>query len=225
MALTRKDRFNMKTQLLEGLGTLEWDPTRVNVLLREFELQPFTGQFDHPSLDEIIADVTDEKLTELYSVVMGVDIDAVVDVVESVAGDGVWKPDYARVFLSHSAKHKKFVGEVADELALVGIHGFVAHDTMAFSKPWQSQIEQSLRSMQAFVAIIHPEFNSSLVSARSWLGTGPQSAVLRHSIRHRPGRVYRARSVAKRHESNACTGSHHHQQLGLGTPRTGCSRH
>jgi hypothetical protein len=161
MALSRKDRFNMKTQLLEGLGTLEWDSNRINVLLREFKLQPFTGQFDHPSLEEIIAEVTDETLTELYTLVMGVDVDAVGDVVESAAGDGGWKPNFARVFLSHSAKHKKFVGEVADELALVGVHGFVAHDTMAFSKPWQSQIEQALRSMQAFVAIIHPEFNPS----------------------------------------------------------------
>jgi hypothetical protein len=57
MALSRKDRFNMKTQLLEGLGTLDWDSNRINVLLREFKLQPFTGQFDHPSLEEIIADI------------------------------------------------------------------------------------------------------------------------------------------------------------------------
>lgn len=161
MALSRKDRFKMKTQLLEELGTFEWNSNRINVLLREFKLEPFTGQFDDPSLAEIVADVTDEMLTELYALVMGVDVDAVADIVESATDGGPWKPNYARVFLSHSAKHRKFVGEVADELALVGIHGFVAHDTMAFSKPWQSQIEQALRSMQAFVAIIHPEFNTS----------------------------------------------------------------
>jgi hypothetical protein len=161
MALSRKDRFNLKTQLLEGLGSPEWDSVRINVLLQEFGLQPFTGQFSDPSLSEIIAGVSDENLTELYALVMGVDADSVADVAESAASDGTWKPNYARVFLSHSAAHKQFVGEVADELALVGIHGFVAHDTMAFSKPWQSQIEQALRSMQAFVAIIHPEFNPS----------------------------------------------------------------
>ena len=161
MAMSRKDRFDLKTQLLESLESLEWDSVRINVLLQEFKLQPFTGQFTDPSLMEIIADVSDETLTELYALVMGVDVDAVINVVESAAGDGGWKPHYARVFLSHSAANKKFVGEVADELALVGIHGFVAHDTMAFSKPWQSQIEQALRSMQAFVAIIHPEFNPS----------------------------------------------------------------
>lgn len=159
--MSRKDRFNMKTQLLEALGTAEWDLNRINVLLREFQLEPFTGQFAGPSLAEIVGDITDEMLTELYALVMGIEVDAVADLVESAADDGAWKPSYARVFLSHSAKHRKFVGEVADELALIGIHGFVAHDTMAFSKPWQSQIEQALRSMHAFVAIIHPEFNTS----------------------------------------------------------------
>ena len=32
---------------------------------------------------------------------------------------------------------------------------------MEVTKPWQGQIERALRSMQAFVAIVHPEFNQS----------------------------------------------------------------
>lgn len=79
------------------------------------------------------------------------------EVVES----SLWKPGYVRVFLSHSARHKKFVGEVADELAVSGIHAFVAHDTMQYELPWQEQIEEALRSMQAFVAITHQEFLDS----------------------------------------------------------------
>jgi hypothetical protein len=37
----------------------------------------------------------------------------------------------------------ELVGKVADELAIVGIHGFVAHNTMTYSRPWQAQIEQA----------------------------------------------------------------------------------
>lgn len=44
---------------------------------------------------------------------------------------------------------------------MVGVHGFVAHDAMAFSRPWQTQIENALGTMEAFVALVHPEFNSS----------------------------------------------------------------
>jgi hypothetical protein len=97
----------------------------------------------------------------MYSVVLGVDLDEVETEATSAADLGNWKHDYVRVFLSHSADHKNFVGEIASELAVVGIHGYVAHDTMEYTKPWQTQIEMALATMQAFVAIIHPGFNES----------------------------------------------------------------
>ena len=96
----------------------------------------------------------------MYSIVTGIEQSEVRDVVEAADADN-WKPGYVELFISHSAAHKEFVGNVADELAVVGIHGFVAHDTMQFSSPWQDQIEQALRSMDAFVAIVHPGFDKS----------------------------------------------------------------
>jgi hypothetical protein len=89
-----------------------------------------------------------------------VDESEVAEAVESEQS-GSWNPGYVRLFISHSAKHKAFVSEVADELLVVGIHGFVAHETMQVTKPWQEQIEQALRSMDAFVAFVHPEFQAS----------------------------------------------------------------
>ena len=65
------------------------------------------------------------------------------------------------MFLSHSAAHEKFAGEVAEELAVLGIDAFVAHDTMEYSKPWQAQIEQALQSMDLFATVAHPEFLTS----------------------------------------------------------------
>jgi TIR domain len=72
-----------------------------------------------------------------------------------------WPDDLVRVFLSHSALHKQFAGEVAQHLREVGVYGFVAHDTMTVSLPWQEQIEEALRTAEALVALIHPEFNNS----------------------------------------------------------------
>jgi hypothetical protein len=151
----------MKSQLIEALGTSEWSFDQTNLLLGEFGIEPLASGWDGPSIIDVVSNVSDSTLIELYALVMGIDTEEVEDVVESSAGTGNWKPGYVRVFLSHSARHKEFVGEVANELAVVGIHGFVAHDTMEYSKPWQAQIEQALRSMQAFVALIHPEFNDS----------------------------------------------------------------
>lgn len=137
-----------------------WDIRRQNLLLSEFGLETLDGGWDGPSFEEITANLPDADLIEMFSIVTGVGTEEVHNVVDSVDA-GNWKSGYVRLFISHSALHKQFVGEVAEELAVVGIHGFVAHDTMAVSQPWQAQIEQALRSMQAFVAIIHEEFNSS----------------------------------------------------------------
>lgn len=161
MALTRRDRFHLKSQIVEELQGRDWSWDRTNILLAEFGLPTLTGDYEGPALPDVISSVSDEELAELYGVVMNVEPDEVATITGSDTDGGNWKVGYARVFLSHSAHHKQFVGEVADELAVVGVHGFVAHDTIAYSKPWQSQIEQALRSMQAFVALVHPEFNES----------------------------------------------------------------
>lgn len=147
MPLSRRDRFRLKTAIVGELRSqdLGWTWGRQNMLLGEFNLGPLEGDDDAPTFDDLIAGLNDSDLMEMYSIVMNVDEEDVQDVVES-ADSGNWKPGYVRLFISHSARHKKFVGEVADELAVVGIHGFVAHDTMASSKPWQAQIEQALRS-------------------------------------------------------------------------------
>jgi hypothetical protein len=160
MTMSRKDRFKMKSQLVETLGSHEWSFDQTNLLLGEFGIEPLSGDWQGPSMIDVLGNVSDTTLVELYALVMGIDTEEVEDAVESSEA-GNWKPGYIRVFLSHSAQYKEFIGDVANELAVVGIHGFVAHDTMEYSKPWQTQIEQALRSMQAFVAIIHPEFNGS----------------------------------------------------------------
>jgi hypothetical protein len=161
MAMSRRDRFRLKSQLVEALGSPDWALSRINLLLAEFGLDTLDDDWQGPSVGDVIANVSDGTLIELYSVVLEVDLTEVEDAVESTADDGGWKRGYGRVFLSHSAVHKKFVSDVANELAVAGIHGFVAHETMEVSKPWQAQIERALRSMQAFVAIVHPEFNGS----------------------------------------------------------------
>lgn len=161
MPLSRRDRFKLRSQLSDVLGT-EWSFDKTNLLLIEFGLPTMADDSWHgPSIVDVVAGISDADLIEMYALVMGVETDEVEGVIESTDESGSWKTGYARIFLSHSAAHKEFAGKVADELAVVGIHGFVAHDAMEYSKPWQMQIEKALRSMEAFVALVHPEFNSS----------------------------------------------------------------
>lgn len=160
MALSHGDRFKLKSQLVDALDSQSWATEKVNLLFGEFGLEPIDAQREAPSVADVLGQVSESTLVELYAVVFNINTAEVEDAVES-SDATMWKAGYVRLFLSHSAQHKTFVGEVADELAVMGVHGFVAHDTMEYSKPWQEQIERALRSMQAFVTIIHHEFNGS----------------------------------------------------------------
>jgi len=163
MKLTRAERFRLKGRLVDVISENyddAWSISRQNMLLGEFKLGPVSTDWNDPGFDEEIANIPDDDLIEMCAIVTGQDVREVEESVETVDSEN-WKPGYVRLFLSHSAAHKEFVGRIADELAIVGIHGFVAHDTMTVSKPWAMQIEHALRSMQAFVAIVHPEFNPS----------------------------------------------------------------
>ncbi|WP_298211590.1 toll/interleukin-1 receptor domain-containing protein [Ferrimicrobium sp.] len=73
----------------------------------------------------------------------------------------LWEPDLIRVFLSHSAHHKKYVAEISVQLRHWGIHGFVAHETMTVAVAWQGQIEAALQSCEFFVGLVHTDFNNS----------------------------------------------------------------
>lgn len=162
MLMSHKDRFKLKSQVIEALKTDEWDFDKTNLLFAEFGLEQVDPSWNGgPYPADIVSTAPDPILVELYALVMGIDVNEVEGAVESSSDHMNWKPGYVRLFLTHSAAHREFVGKVADELAVVGIHGFVAHDTMQHTLPWQSQIEGALRSMQAFVGIIHPEVNTS----------------------------------------------------------------
>lgn len=131
------------------------------MLLGEFGLAFDDDRFGNgPAFEDVIANVPDADLVEMYSIVSGIPQEEILDSVEAEDAEN-WKQGYVRLFISHSAQYKAFVADVSAELAIVGIDGFVAHDSMTISKPWQTQIELALRSMQAFVAIVHPEFVES----------------------------------------------------------------
>jgi len=161
MALSRAERFRLKSGIVETFDSDRWTVDRVNLLFVEFGLQPPGDNFGYgAALVDSLAPIADKDLIDLYSVVTGTDTAQVQDAIDH-ADPGNWKAGYVRLFISHSAKHKAYVGRIANKLAVSGIHGFVAHDTMAYDLAWQGQIEQALRTMDVFVALIHPEFNES----------------------------------------------------------------
>ena len=158
--MSHTDRFRLKSQMLDELELDDWTWDRTNLLFDEFNLP--TRESYHDPLADCLTDVADDVLIELAAVVLGIEKTEVVNSVESGPDDvGNWRSGYLRVFLSHSAQRRAEVSAISDELAVVGIHGFVAHDTMEYSAPWQAQIEEALRTMQALAVLVHPELNGS----------------------------------------------------------------
>lgn len=75
--------------------------------------------------------------------------------------DRLWRTGTVRLFMSHLASEKAFVGAVREELLEVGVDGFVAHDAIEPSAAWQSEIEHALETSDAFVGLLHPGFGAS----------------------------------------------------------------
>ena len=72
-----------------------------------------------------------------------------------------WQQGYFRVFISHSVSIKEKAHELKEALIPYQITSFVAHDDIEPGHEWQVEIENALKTMDALVAIISPEFLGS----------------------------------------------------------------
>jgi hypothetical protein len=72
-----------------------------------------------------------------------------------------WLIDHCRVFISHVHTAKVQAGALRHVLQRYAISAFVAHEDIDTSDEWREEILRSLMSMDAFVAILSPDFNSS----------------------------------------------------------------
>ena len=165
MGMTPRERFKMIRQMSEEVRNDSlWPTTDIDILLRQFGLEAMDLENWGTQTSEfarIVGGATDETLLGIYATVLDVDDEAARSAAMVPDDHGLWNEGHLRLFLSHTASEKVFVGEVSQELAVVGVHGFVAHETMQIERPWQSQIETALRTAEAFVGLVHPLFNDS----------------------------------------------------------------
>lgn len=73
----------------------------------------------------------------------------------------IWEPGLLRLFLSHVSAHRMVVARIKNHLRVYGVSSFVAHEDIEPSLEWQGQIELALRSMNALVALLTPDFKDS----------------------------------------------------------------
>jgi hypothetical protein len=85
MALSHSDRFKLKSQLLETLGSDAWAFEKRNLLLGEFGLPLLEDVWDGPSMPDILISADDGVLVEMYALAFGISAEEVEDAVESAA--------------------------------------------------------------------------------------------------------------------------------------------
>jgi hypothetical protein len=161
MSLTPRERFEMLRQLGSHVqDDARWPYQTLSILVQQFslgELDPDQWESAQNAFVRLAGRTDDDSLLALYATVLDIPEDDARATLSVPDDHGLWHEGHVRVFLSHTARQKAFLGDVSSELAVVGVHGFVAHETMQIEKPWQRQIEIALRTCEAFVAIVHPE--------------------------------------------------------------------
>ena len=74
---------------------------------------------------------------------------------------GPWEEGAFRLFISHTHAHMAFASALRRALEEVGICAFVAHDRIEPTKQWEDELEAALRTCDALVAVLSPDFVDS----------------------------------------------------------------
>ncbi len=155
MSLTPSDRATFKTEIARRLSPSPW--AEIDLTLEEFGAKVSSWSGD--AFSYVIAmlrgidDAMLRQLAEHLNIETGAD--SVFD------APPFWEEGKLRVFLSHISAHKVFASEVQATLSGFGISAFVAHEDIEPDAEWQDEIEKALRTCDALIALLNPEFNLS----------------------------------------------------------------
>ena len=158
MSLTPSQRIKILREVSNRLADDEW--SEVDLVLTQFQLPTrniWNGE-KAAYVIEMSKDASDEVLNGLAE---HFELPAVVSSAPSVSHPPFWKEGTFRIFISHLAVHRKFVGELQEQLLRLGISAFVAHDDIEPAAEWQTEIEKALATCDSLVALLHSDFHKS----------------------------------------------------------------
>jgi hypothetical protein len=76
-------------------------------------------------------------------------------------GEGLWRKNHFRLFLSHNSKDKEFALALKRSLAAWGIDTFVAHADVRPAREWRSEVKLALEECHALGALLTKNFYKS----------------------------------------------------------------
>ena len=167
MPLTRSDRVTIITSIADQLSTASWDI--IDVTLEQFDLAPAIN-YDGGSKGYILkkikagddADLIDlAKHLGLPLPVSAVEVGGAVIPSQGQAEQTADQSKTFRIFISHLSTHQSYAGQVQKAFESYGLSSFVAHKDVEATEEWREVIDLELRSCDALVALMHPDFHES----------------------------------------------------------------
>jgi hypothetical protein len=159
MSLSPSQRITLIKVIAERLGKESW--SLINVTLQQFDVPAVGGSWSitqtYTYVLERVQNAHDQSLIDLARHV-GYKFD---QPISAGVDPPFWRKTMLRLFVSHLAIHRKFAGELQDELFRCGISAFVAHNDIEPTLEWQVQIETALATCEALVALLHEKFHAS----------------------------------------------------------------
>lgn len=155
MTLTPSDRANFKKEIALRLSPQSW--AEIDLILEEFNASVSSWSGDQFSYVIAMLRGIDDAMLRQLAKHLNIETGA-----DSVLSEPLfWGGGKLKVFLSHLSIHKLFASELQTALARLGISAFVAHEDIEPDAEWQDEIEKALRTCDALVALLHPDFNKS----------------------------------------------------------------
>jgi hypothetical protein len=158
MPLTPSQRIKILREVSNQLGDQEWP--EIDLVLTQFRL-PTENRWNGSKAAyvlEMANGATDEVLNGLAE---HFELPAAVTGAPAISHPSFWKEGTFKVFISHLAVHRKFAGELQEQLATLGISAFVAHNDIEPTAEWQTEIEKALATCNSLVALLHSDFHKS----------------------------------------------------------------
>jgi TIR domain len=153
--MTPGERITLITESARLLAMREL--SEIDMILMQFDLpnnEDLGGDDRYAYALRMVRGATDPYVVRLHAFLVG-------DRKEVPVGTHSWTPGQVKLFVSHLAIHKHFVGEVREALQKDSVDAFVAHTTIEPSKEWQVVLEAALLTCDAMVVLLHKGFHES----------------------------------------------------------------
>lgn len=154
--MTTSEKIRLIKEIARQLDSEEWGI--IDLTLKQFGI-PALENFNGSKFEYVLLQVQRTKDETILELAHHLRID--IETTDPEIFPAFWRNGYFNLFISHLASDKRNAQDLKDKLEKFSISGFVAHSDIEPTKEWQDEIELALRTSDALVALMIPNFHDS----------------------------------------------------------------